>query len=51
MPHALPRFERIAHRGAPREFPENSLEGFLRALERGADAVELDVTRRATAGS
>lgn len=43
MPETLPRFERIGHRGAPREFPENTLEGFLRALERGADAVELDV--------
>ncbi len=37
--------ERIAHRGAPREFDENTLEGFLRAVERGADAVELDVHR------
>jgi glycerophosphoryl diester phosphodiesterase len=35
--------ERIAHRGAPRELPENTLQGFARALERGADAVELDV--------
>ncbi len=35
--------ERIAHRGAPRELDENTLEGFLRAVERGADAVELDV--------
>lgn len=37
------RPERIGHRGAPREFEENTLEGFLRAVERGADAVELDV--------
>ncbi|MHB1071577.1 MAG: glycerophosphodiester phosphodiesterase [Gemmatimonadaceae bacterium] len=36
---------RIAHRGAKREFPENSLPAFLRALERGADAIELDVHR------
>ncbi|HEY0996286.1 MAG TPA: glycerophosphodiester phosphodiesterase [Gemmatimonadaceae bacterium] len=36
---------RIAHRGAKREFPENTLPAFLRALERGADAVELDVHR------
>ena len=36
-------FERIGHRGAPRELLENTLEGFARALERGADAVELDV--------
>jgi glycerophosphoryl diester phosphodiesterase len=35
--------ERIGHRGAPREFPENSLPAFDRALARGADAVELDV--------
>ncbi len=38
---ALP--ERIAHRGAPRELRENTLPSFLRALERGADAIELDV--------
>ena len=37
------RPERIAHRGAPREFDENTVPGFLRALERGADAIELDV--------
>jgi glycerophosphoryl diester phosphodiesterase len=35
--------EWIAHRGAPREFPENTLPSFERAVERGADAVELDV--------
>jgi glycerophosphoryl diester phosphodiesterase len=35
--------ERIAHRGAKREFPENTLEAFARAYERDADAVELDV--------
>ncbi len=37
------RPERIAHRGAPRELRENTLPSFLRALERGADAIELDV--------
>lgn len=35
--------ERIGHRGAPREFLENTLSGFERALELGADAIELDV--------
>lgn len=35
--------ERIAHRGAKQEFPENTLPAFARAYERGADAVELDV--------
>jgi glycerophosphoryl diester phosphodiesterase len=31
------------HRGAPAELPENTLAGFARALERGADALETDV--------
>ncbi len=35
--------EIIAHRGVPRECPENSLPGFRRALELGADGIELDV--------
>src|SRR5215212_3136754 len=39
----LSRIERIGHRGAPRELLENTLPSFLRALERGAVAVELDV--------
>lgn len=38
-----PRIERIGHRGAPREYPENTLPAFERAIERGADAIELDV--------
>ena len=33
----------IAHRGAPTLAPENTLESFRIALERGADALELDV--------
>jgi glycerophosphoryl diester phosphodiesterase len=37
------RVERVAHRGSPRERVENTLDGFLLALEHGADAVELDV--------
>lgn len=36
-------FERVAHRGAKREFTENTLPAFERAIERGADAIELDV--------
>lgn len=37
------RVERIGHRGARRELPENTLPAFRRAFDRGADAVELDV--------
>jgi len=36
-----------AHRGARREAPENTLPAFARALEIGADGVELDVRRTA----
>jgi glycerophosphoryl diester phosphodiesterase len=31
------------HRGAPAELPENTLESFRRAIDRGANALELDV--------
>jgi glycerophosphoryl diester phosphodiesterase len=37
------RPEIIAHRGAARERPENTLAAFIRAQEVGADAVELDI--------
>ena len=37
------RPELIGHRGAPRERPENTLSSFLRALDHGVDAIELDV--------
>ena len=33
----------IGHRGAPRQAPENTLTSFHRALELGADGLELDV--------
>jgi glycerophosphoryl diester phosphodiesterase len=36
------RLERIGHRGIPMQRPENTLAGFLLAVELGADAVELD---------
>jgi glycerophosphoryl diester phosphodiesterase len=36
------RLERIGHRGIPVERKENTLAGFLLAVELGADAVELD---------
>ena len=35
--------EKISHRGAHQTLPENSLPAFLRAIELGADAIELDV--------
>lgn len=34
---------RIAHRGASAEFPENTLPAIRRALELGADGIEIDV--------
>src|SRR5215207_1501623 len=39
----MKRFEIIAHRGIPTEAPENTISSFQRAIELGADAVELDV--------
>ena len=39
----MTRPQLIAHRGVPRELPENTLPGFARALELGAGGIELDV--------
>ena len=39
----MKRPEIVAHRGVPRELRENTLASFARALEVGADAIELDV--------
>jgi glycerophosphoryl diester phosphodiesterase len=39
--HPLP--EIVAHRGASRDRPENTLAAFALALDQGADAIELDV--------
>lgn len=39
----LRRPEVIAHRGLPREYPENTLDGFEAALAAGVDGIELDV--------
>lgn len=35
--------EKISHRGAHQTLPENSIPAFLKAIELGADAIELDV--------
>src|SRR5579871_4338888 len=34
---------RVGHRGAPREFPGNTMRGFMRAVEYGCEMVECDV--------
>jgi glycerophosphoryl diester phosphodiesterase len=39
----MKHFEIVAHRGIPTEAPENTIASFQRAIELGADAVELDV--------
>jgi len=36
-------FEIVAHRGIPTEAPENTIASFQKAIELGADAIELDV--------
>lgn len=43
MPLSRPAFEIQGHRGARGLFPENTLEGFARAIGLGVDALELDV--------
>jgi glycerophosphoryl diester phosphodiesterase len=40
---AMKSFEIVAHRGIPDIHPENTIPAFERAIELGADAVELDV--------
>jgi glycerophosphoryl diester phosphodiesterase len=45
MHNPFPRTLILGHRGAPYEAPENTLASFARALEQGADGVELDVQR------
>lgn len=39
----MKHFEIVAHRGIPTEAPENTIASFQRAVELGADAIELDV--------
>ena len=39
----MSHFEIVAHRGVPSKAPENTIPAFERAIELGADAVELDV--------
>lgn len=39
----MKHFEIVAHRGIPSEAPENTIASFQRAIELGADAIELDV--------
>ena len=43
---SLKPIEIIAHRGASRDRPENTIAAFTRALDLGADGVELDVHLR-----
>lgn len=35
----------VNHRGSPCHFPEETLEGFSRAIEYGVDYIEMDVVR------
>ncbi|MEX2100080.1 MAG: glycerophosphodiester phosphodiesterase [Acidimicrobiia bacterium] len=50
MAQPAPRPLVLAHRGANRQAPENTLEAFARAMALGADGVELDVHRSADDG-
>ncbi len=43
LPEWMNRFLFIAHRGASAYEPENTIKAFRRALEMGADAIEMDV--------
>ncbi|WP_077598166.1 glycerophosphodiester phosphodiesterase family protein [Olsenella urininfantis] len=45
--HVQPQVQVSAHRGSPRDFPENTLPAFQAAFERGADWIELDVQQSA----
>ena len=44
---APPRTVRLGHRGASAHTPENTLLAFRRALELGADGIEVDIQRTA----
>ena len=45
MKRSLPRQLILGHRGSPRELAENTLASLARAVQCGADGVELDVQR------
>lgn len=47
VPHPTGRPWIVAHRGASRQAPENTIEAFTLAADLGADAVELDARRTA----
>ena len=40
-------WHKIGHRGAPREFPANTMRSFQRAVEHGCTMVECDVRQAA----
>ncbi len=47
MVKSPPPLHKVGHRGAPREFPANTLRSFRRALELGCTMVECDVRQAA----